>query len=218
MMCNVAQRLISAYIDRELSEDDRARVRCHLATCSECSAVFESTLQLKNALASMMPASCPECLWGQVEQQIAESGLNKAGRSVTHFWSTAAAFARVVVPAAVAGAIIAVPVVQMAFGVDILGPLTSMGARGVYADAPRESAQTPDSSRTRVLTVGTGSATRSALNQANRFGFMLELNPMDENENANATDESDLVLNRLDQSVINPMDIFTTWTGGGINE
>jgi len=70
MTCNMTQRLISAYVDRELSEDERARVRQHLALCAECMAMYEMTLKVKTALGSMAPSPCPECLWESVRDRI----------------------------------------------------------------------------------------------------------------------------------------------------
>ncbi|OPZ64947.1 MAG: hypothetical protein BWY85_00886 [Firmicutes bacterium ADurb.Bin506] len=130
MMCSMVQRLISAYIDRELSEDDRSRVRRHLASCSECYAVYQSTAAVKSALASMTPVECPPCLWEGVEARISAAPLKAAparyGGERFSLLRSAASFVKIVAPAAVVGALIAVPVVQLAFGIDLIGP---MGAR-----------------------------------------------------------------------------------------
>ena len=133
MMFSMVQRLISAYIDRELSEFDRARVRRHLAVCSECYAVYEATLAVKNALSSMAPAECPHCLWDGIEARITASPLGspKGGPSPLRFLRSLASFAKIVAPAAVVGALIAVPVVQYAFNIDLIGPMSARVASTV---------------------------------------------------------------------------------------
>jgi len=124
MTCNMTQRLISAYVDRELSEDERARVRQHLALCAECMAVYELTLEVKTALGSMAPSPCPECLWENVRERVEalpfQTELERAPRlsRLRAVWL----FARLVVPAAVAGTLVAIPLVHMIFGVSVFGP------------------------------------------------------------------------------------------------
>lgn len=120
MTCNMAERLISAYIDHELSEDDRNRVRQHLAVCSSCMATYTATLEVKRALSSMTPAQCPECVWENVERQIRLIPFQREvsqGRSTRPAWS----FVKLVIPAAVAGTLIAIPLVQALFGVSFFG-------------------------------------------------------------------------------------------------
>lgn len=178
MMCTMAQRLISAYIDRELSEDDRSGVRRHLASCSECYATYQSTLALKNALASMAPAECPPYLWQGVEARISAAPLGYRGERFS-LLKSAASFMKIVAPAAVVGALIAVPVVQLAFGIDLIGPMgtrlagagagtttaastsTGVGVTAAQADeAPRLTLQniTPASATRAVSLTAVGSA------------------------------------------------------------
>jgi anti-sigma factor RsiW len=118
--CNMAERLISAYIDHELSEEDRNRVRQHLAVCSSCMATYTATLEVKRALSSMTPVQCPECVWENVERQVRVIPFQRNARqdrSARPAWS----FVKLVIPAAVAGTLIAIPLVQTLFGVSFFG-------------------------------------------------------------------------------------------------
>jgi anti-sigma factor RsiW len=118
--CNMAERLISAYIDHELSEDDRNRVRQHLAVCASCMATYTATLEVKRALSSMTPAQCPECVWEDIERQIRLIPFQRDAsqdRSARPAWS----FVKLVIPAAVAGTLIAIPLVQALLGISFFG-------------------------------------------------------------------------------------------------
>jgi len=118
--CNMAERLISAYIDHELSEDDRNRVRQHLAVCSSCMATYTATLEVKRALSSMTPTQCPECVWEKVERQITLIPFDremKRDDSTKPAWS----FIKLVIPAAVAGTLIVIPLVQALLGISLFG-------------------------------------------------------------------------------------------------
>ncbi|MDD3599681.1 MAG: anti-sigma factor [Bacillota bacterium] len=120
MTCNMAERLISAYIDHELSEDDRNRVRQHLAVCASCMATYTATLEVKRALSSMTPAQCPECVWEDIERQIRLIPFQRDAsqdRSARPAWS----FVKLVIPAAVAGTLIAIPLVQALLGISFFG-------------------------------------------------------------------------------------------------
>ncbi|MCR4424796.1 MAG: anti-sigma factor [Firmicutes bacterium] len=134
MTCSKVERLISAYIDRELSEEERNRVRQHLAMCSECFAIYKLMQEVKSALECTSQPECPKDLWDNVELRLRALPLQPAKRvnSIAHVFS----FAKLVVPAALAGTAIAVPLVQMIFGIGPLGVTANRAAPPVTRSAP----------------------------------------------------------------------------------
>lgn len=52
MNCNAAQRLLSAYVDRELSSAEMAKVRQHVYDCEACRCEEEELRYLKSILTS----------------------------------------------------------------------------------------------------------------------------------------------------------------------
>ena len=52
MNCRQSQRLLSAYIDRELAGDEMLAVRTHLDECHECCSELEDLKKLKTMMAS----------------------------------------------------------------------------------------------------------------------------------------------------------------------
>ena len=223
MTCNMTQRLISAYVDRELSEDERARVRQHLALCAECMAVYEITLEVKTALGSMAPSPCPECLWESVRGRIAalpfQAESERASRlgPLRAVWS----FAKLVVPAAIAGTIVAIPLVHMIFGVSLFGPAgprqqpmaSSMPPRLVItAPAPEESGSTRYQTARGIApgqTAGMSSSSSSLL------GLDTTLRRSDKgDEDASSPGEQlNLLLRRMQD-----VSLTYTWIGGSTHE
>jgi len=222
MTCNMTQRLISAYVDRELSEDERARVRQHLALCAECMAMYEMTLKVKTALGSMAPSPCPECLWESVRDRIEalpfQTELECAPRPspLRAVWS----FARLVVPAAVAGTIVAIPLVQMIFGVNVFGlagprqqPLASSSPPRLMITAPASE----ESSSTRYQAVrGVASGqTASMSSSSGLFGLDAAIRRNDKGSEDPSSPERqlDLLLRRMQDS-----SLTYTWIGGSTHE
>lgn len=50
MNCNRVQNLLSAFIDEELSAQDKRELRRHLFLCSECHSEYQNLLMIKNCL------------------------------------------------------------------------------------------------------------------------------------------------------------------------
>ena len=53
MNCQIAQNLLSAYLDRELPGDQMIALRSHVERCNECSTELESLRALKSDLATL---------------------------------------------------------------------------------------------------------------------------------------------------------------------
>ena len=53
MSCSAARRLLSAFVDSELSPDEMLQVRHHVFECAECSAECESLRKAKGSLSAL---------------------------------------------------------------------------------------------------------------------------------------------------------------------
>ncbi|SIS49652.1 anti-sigma factor family protein [Alicyclobacillus vulcanalis] len=51
--CEVVEPMLTAYLDGELAQDEKARVEAHLAACTHCSRLVEAMHQDERALASL---------------------------------------------------------------------------------------------------------------------------------------------------------------------
>ncbi|MBX5476822.1 MAG: zf-HC2 domain-containing protein, partial [Clostridia bacterium] len=60
MTCELDRSQLSAYVDQELSADQRAAVEAHLATCSECCAEFASLGWLVQKLRALPEVEPPD--------------------------------------------------------------------------------------------------------------------------------------------------------------
>jgi hypothetical protein len=58
MNCNRVQHLLSAYIDEELSIQDKRELRHHLFLCSECHSEYENILTIKECLNNLNRERC----------------------------------------------------------------------------------------------------------------------------------------------------------------
>lgn len=60
MRCRTAQRRLEAYLGGELSEQERARLERHLASCAECTRALEHARQLHETLGRRASPPLPE--------------------------------------------------------------------------------------------------------------------------------------------------------------
>lgn len=83
MNCFRVQSLLSAYVDQELSTEDRRLMRAHLFNCPECSREMESLVLVKNLMGRLSAPEIPgdslrlvhEELRGMVNPNFNSSGL-----------------------------------------------------------------------------------------------------------------------------------------------
>ena len=57
MNCHHVQNMISAFIDRELTPEEKREFRQHLFSCRECNGEYEQILELKNCLENLAQES-----------------------------------------------------------------------------------------------------------------------------------------------------------------
>lgn len=58
MNCNHVQNLISAFIDDELSAQEKRELRSHLFFCTECHSEYQNLLNIKNYLNNLNQEQC----------------------------------------------------------------------------------------------------------------------------------------------------------------
>ena len=145
MTCSRTQNLLSAYIDQELNKDDFFKIRTHLTTCSVCNKAYEELREIKGLFNNMDTAEPPENLWINIRTTILTGDLiaetNKPQSKP--WWQVAFNFAKVIVPAAVIGIIIAIPVVSKITGIDVASRFFNQTDTKV-ADVPDNTVTTPD--------------------------------------------------------------------------
>lgn len=66
MNCQKVQSLLSAYLDQELTAEERRIIRQHLFTCRACSLEYESLSLLKSSLGSLEPPAEPKDLLSKI--------------------------------------------------------------------------------------------------------------------------------------------------------
>ena len=75
MNCQKAQSLLSAYLDRELSIEERRQLRLHLAACDECADELHELEELKGALGYLTVTSVPPVIpW--LQAHLTENALD----------------------------------------------------------------------------------------------------------------------------------------------
>jgi len=72
--CSDIEHLLSGYLDGELSEPDRVRVRAHLDSCADCRAGLDALGRAAKMIASPVPDVQPRRSWAEVSGEAAEAG------------------------------------------------------------------------------------------------------------------------------------------------
>lgn len=127
MTCNKYERLLSAYLDRELTPDEAAMVKRHIINCPSCAAALEEYEIVKDALESLEPADMPEGLFDigvirtrALAMEIRETEDAPRRIGIIPF------IGKALLPAALIGTLVALPILQLAFKVDITGAIAGL--------------------------------------------------------------------------------------------
>ncbi|HNZ08207.1 MAG TPA: anti-sigma factor [Bacillota bacterium] len=129
MTCNKYERLLSAYLDRELTPEETAMVKRHIIGCAECAAVLEEYERVKCTLEELELVDVPDGLFDMgiiraraltMEMEEADTA---AGERRYGFFSF---IGKALVPAALVGTLIAIPILQFVFRVDITGAIAGL--------------------------------------------------------------------------------------------
>jgi anti-sigma factor RsiW len=60
MTCSKYERLLSAFLDRELTSEETAMVKRHVIECASCARLLDEFERIKEALEQLEPAEEPE--------------------------------------------------------------------------------------------------------------------------------------------------------------
>jgi len=74
MNCFACENSLSAYIDDELTPEQRREVELHLDGCEQCRAEYETHLAAWELAGDMRTEAAPEGLWNTIEAELQEQG------------------------------------------------------------------------------------------------------------------------------------------------
>ncbi|HEY9031137.1 MAG TPA: zf-HC2 domain-containing protein [Kangiella sp.] len=73
--CDKTQELISGYIDHELNQQDRQRVRVHLESCEQCRVVYDDLLAIKQEMGNLQYPECEEAQLDKIMKEPLAKGM-----------------------------------------------------------------------------------------------------------------------------------------------
>lgn len=74
MNCFSCEKNISAYIDDEVTQDQRIEIEAHLSECDACRDEYESQLATWEAAADLGSPGAPDDLWRGIEAELEQTG------------------------------------------------------------------------------------------------------------------------------------------------
>jgi|GEM_PF-983101 len=104
MNCDVIDKLISAYIDRELQGDLEPKVRYHLAYCKRCFRTYMELQKTKELLSSLKSRDLPDGFWQETRARLRPQAVRPAAvtkRRSSRLWTALAAAACLLLTASV---------------------------------------------------------------------------------------------------------------------
>lgn len=78
-LCDKTQELISGYIDHELNQQDRQRVRVHIESCDQCRAVYDDLLAIKQEMGNLQYPECEEAQLDKIIKEPVAKGMALVG-------------------------------------------------------------------------------------------------------------------------------------------
>jgi hypothetical protein len=137
MTCSKYERLLSAYLDRELSAEEATMLKRHMIGCASCASLLDEFERIKQALEELEPAEAPDGLFDMgiirakaLEIEIAEES---SGIGVKRF-GFFSFIGKALLPAALVGTLVALPMLQLVFKVDIAGSIVGLVKRDAVTD------------------------------------------------------------------------------------
>jgi len=95
MNCDNVDKLISAYVDRELPADLEPKIRYHLAYCKRCFKTYSEIQKTKELLSSLKSQELPDAFWKETWAKLKPNSQGQAAtlkrRSYTLWTALAAA-------------------------------------------------------------------------------------------------------------------------------
>jgi predicted anti-sigma-YlaC factor YlaD len=86
------ERLLSGYLDQELTQADEQRVRLHLEECEECSATVEEMTRIREATMTTSFVAADDNEWQEAPRSALSSWLRRIGWLLTGGWLLAMGF------------------------------------------------------------------------------------------------------------------------------
>lgn len=142
MTCSKYERLLSAYLDRELSPEESAMVKRHIIGCAECARLLDEFERIKSALEELEPAEVPEGLFdmGIIRARALEVEAAASYANERHF-GLFSFLGRALLPAALVGTLVALPVLQFVFKVDIGGAIAGLVTKDAITSLSDDTAE-----------------------------------------------------------------------------
>ena len=159
MTCSKYERLLSAFLDRELTSAETAMVKKHVIECASCARLLDEFERIKDALEQLEPAEEPEGVFdmGLIRTRALQLEMEEEGSSAgTRRYGMFSFLGRALLPAALVGTLIAIPVLQFAFNVNITGAIAGLVTRQSLEDQLDETADViiPDLNPNGIGTLG----------------------------------------------------------------
>lgn len=104
MNCEIIDKLISAYIDRELKGDLEPKVRYHLAYCERCFRTYVHMKNTKELLSSLKSQELPDGFWKETRARLRPQAMRPAAvskRRSSRLWTALAAAACLLLTASI---------------------------------------------------------------------------------------------------------------------
>jgi len=73
------ERLLTAYLDGELTQDDQQRVRIHVEDCPHCAALLEDLQRIREAAMNTTFATPPDEQWNEAPRTATSGALRRLG-------------------------------------------------------------------------------------------------------------------------------------------
>ncbi len=142
MTCSKYERLLSAYLDRELSPEESAMVKRHIIGCAECARLLDEFERIKSALEELEPAEVPDGLFdmGIIRARALEVEAAASYANERHF-GLFSFLGRALLPAALVGTLVALPVLQFVFKVDIGGAIAGLVTKDAITSPSDDTAE-----------------------------------------------------------------------------
>lgn len=128
MTCNKYERLLSAYLDRELTAEETVMVKRHVMKCHSCAEALEGYERVKVVLESLDSVDVPDGLFdiGIIRAKALALDMGAEEANETRRYGLFAFLGRAFIPAALVGTLVAIPILQFAFKVDITGAIKGL--------------------------------------------------------------------------------------------
>lgn len=87
MCCELIERQLGRYVDKELSVAQRGQVEAHLEFCSNCRTELEELRELVGGIAQPISSNAPDSLWESIERRLVRvESADFPTQTIQHLW------------------------------------------------------------------------------------------------------------------------------------